>query len=115
MNRGGNETPAGSTCGGMYKIGAQDMCGIDVMCERNDGTVYSVGAEAHARRSVRVIGKIKDRMKMRSQEIKAPEEGRQASKQSSLDEHQRERAEEDMRAPVWWQLEVEGHSYNRRN
>ena len=115
MNRGGNETPAGSTCGGMYKIGAQDMCGIDVMCERNNGTVYSVGAEAHARRSVRVIGKIKDIMKMRSQESKAPGEGRQATKQSSLDEHQQERAEEDMRAPVWWQLEVEGHSYNRRN
>ena len=65
MNRGGNGTPAGSTCGGMYKIGAQDMCGIDVMCERNNGTVYSVGAEAHARRSVRVIGKRKDRKKMR--------------------------------------------------
>ena len=115
MNRGGNETPAGSTCGGMYRKGAQDMCDIDVRCERNNGTVYSGGAEAHARRSVRVIGKTKDKRKMRSRDSKVPEERQQATKQSSLNEYQQERAEEDMRAPVWWQLEVEGHSYNRRN
>ena len=42
MNRGGNETPAGSTYGGMYIKGAQDMCDFGVRCEINNGTVYNV-------------------------------------------------------------------------
>ena len=91
------------------------MCDIDVKCERRNGTVYSGGAEAPARRSVRVIGIRKDEKKMRSQESKELEEGQLATKQTSPDEPQQEGAEEDMRAPVWWQLEVEGHSSNRRN
>ena len=114
MNRGDIDTPAGSSCGGLH-IRARDMCVIDVMCERSNGTVYSDGAEAPARRSVCVIGKRKDEKKMRSQESKELEEGQLATKQTSPDEPQQERAEEDMRAPVWWQLEVEGHSSNRRN
>ena len=114
MNRGENGTPAGSSYGGLY-IRAQDICVIDVRCERSNGTVYSGGAEAPARRSVCVIGKRKDEKKMRSQESKELEEGQLATKQTSPDEPQQERAEEDMRAPVWWQLEVEGHSSNRRN
>ena len=60
MNRGDNNTPAGSSCGGLYNIRAQDMCVIDVMCERSNGTVYSGGAEAPARRAVRVIEIRKD-------------------------------------------------------
>ena len=115
MNRGGNETPAGSTCGGMYIKGAQDMCDFDVRCERNNGTVYSVGAEGLARRPARVIGKRKEDTKIRFQVGTELEERRKATIQTSLDEPQQERAEEDMRAPIWWQLEVEGHSYNRKN
>ena len=114
MNRGDIDTPAGSSCGGLH-IRARDICDIDVRCERRNGTVYSVGAEALARRPVRVIGKRKDEMKIRSRDSKELEERQQAAKQTSLDEPRHERAEEDMRAPVWWQLEVEGHSYNRRN
>ena len=91
------------------------MCDIDVRYERRNGTVYSVGAEALARRPVRVIGKRNDDMKIRSQDSKELEERQQATKQTNLEEPQQERAEEDMRALVWWQLEVEGHSCNRRN
>ena len=54
-------------------------------------------------------------MRIRSRDSKELEERQQATKQTSLDEPQQERAEEDMRAPVWWQLEVEGHSYSRKN
>ena len=42
MNRGVKGTPAGSSCGDLY-IRAQDMCGLDVRGNRNNGTVYSVG------------------------------------------------------------------------
>ena len=69
MNRGDIDTPAGSSCGGLH-IRARDMCDIDVRCERRNGTVYSVGAEALARRPVRVIGKRKDEMKIRSRDSK---------------------------------------------
>ena len=51
----------------------------------------------------------------RSRESEEPKERQQTRIQTSLDEPQQERAEEDMRAPVWWQLEVEGHSYSRKN
>ena len=114
MNRGDIDTPAGSSCGGLH-IRAQDICGLDVRCDRKNGTVYSVGAEATARRPARVRGKRKEEMKKRSRESEEPKERQQTRIQTSLDEPQQERAEEDMRAPVWWQLEVEGHSYNRRN
>ena len=91
------------------------MCGLDVRCDRSNGTVYSVGAEGPARRPARVIGKRKEEMKIRSQDSEEPKERQQARRQTSLNEPQQERPEEDMRAPVWWQLEVEGHSYSRRN
>ena len=64
------------------------MCDIDVRCEISNGTMYSGGAEAHARRSVRVIGKRKDERKMRSLVSKEPEERQQATKQTSLDKPQ---------------------------
>ena len=115
MNRGDIDTPAGSSCGGLH-IRAQDMCVINVRCERRNGTVYSGGAEEPARRSARVIGiKRKETEKMRSRNSKELVEGQLATNQISFDEPQGVCAEEDMRAPVWWQLEVEGHSYNRRN
>ena len=115
MNRGVKGTPAGSSCGGLH-IRAQDMCVIDVKCERSGGTVYSGGAEEPARRSARVIGiKRKETEKMRSRNSKELVECQLATNQISFDKPQGVCAEEDMRAPVWWQLEVEGHSYNRRN
>ena len=87
MNRGDIDTPAGSSCGGLH-IGAQDICVIDVRSERKEGTVYSGGAEVHARHPVRVIGKRKDDMKIRSQDSKELEERQQATKQTSLEEPQ---------------------------
>ena len=86
MNRGGNGTPAGSTCGGLYIEGAQDICGFDVRCERSNGTVYCGGAEAPARRPIRVIGIRKDEEKIRSQDGKELEEGQLVTKQTSIDE-----------------------------
>ena len=77
--------------------------------------MYSGGAEVHARHPVCVIGKTEDETRIRSRSSKEQEEGLRATKQTCLDEPWQEHAEEDMRAPVWWQLEVEGHSYNRRN
>ena len=79
MNRGGNGTPAGSTCGGMYTKGAQDMCDLDVRCESNNGTVYSVGAEGLARRPARVIGKRKEVTKIRFRVGTGLEERRKAT------------------------------------
>ena len=83
MNRGDIDTPAGSSCGGLH-IRARDMCDIDVRCERRNGTVYSVGAEALARRPVRVIGKRKDDMKIRSRDSKELErDSRQQNRRAS--------------------------------
>ena len=84
MNRGDNETPAGSSCGGMYKIRAQVMCEINVESERSEGTVYRCGAEApdtiNARRAVCVKKIRKDTAKMISQESKVLEEGQLETK-----------------------------------
>ena len=58
MNRGGNEPPAGSTCGGMYRTGAQSMYEENVKCVGNVCTGHNSGAEApdasKARRTARV-------------------------------------------------------------
>lgn len=119
MNRGDIKSSTESKSGGMYSKDARVMCEINVESERSEGTVYRRGAEApdmiNARRAVRVKKIRKDAAKMRSQESKVLEEDQLETKQTSLGKPQQERAEEDMRAPVWWQLEVEGHSANRRN
>ena len=114
MNRGAKGTPAGSSCGGLY-IRARDLCGLDVRCDRKKDTVYRVGAEGPVRRPARVLGKRKEEMKKRSRNSEEQKERQQTRNQASPNQPQQERAEEDMRAPVWWQLEVEGHSYSRKN
>ena len=79
MNRGDNETPAGSSCGGMYKIRAQVMCEVNVRCERSEDKVYSGGAEApdtnKAKRAVRVCKNRRDKDKIRFKDSKKLVEG----------------------------------------
>ena len=100
MNRGGNEPPAGSTCGGMYRTGAQSMCEENVMCVGKVCTGYKSGAEASvasmARRAARVNKTRGEEEKIRSKDSKKPAEGRPCKKQTSHDEPRWECTEEDM-------------------
>ena len=117
MNRGGNGPPAGSTCGGMYRTGAQSMCEENVRCVGNVCTGHNSGAEAPdastARRAARVKKIRWEEEKMGPKDSKKPAEGRPSKKQTSHDVPRWECI--DMQAPVWWQLEVEGHSSNGKN
>ena len=116
MNRGGNEPSTESACGGMYSKDVQDLC-EDQMCNvtcLGDNNESETPKKDNARRTVRVTKISEEKKKIRFKEDKTLVEDQPRKKQTRPEE-QRESIDEDVEAPVWWQLGVEGHSCNRRN
>ena len=105
MNRGGIEPSTESACGGMDSTVAR------VIWEDLVVVHYICGTEAQ--REVHVKEKREDKARKRLNVFRRLAEGKSACYQTR---HKvQEGSEEYEDAPVWWQMEVEGHSYNPRN
>ena len=102
-----------SVCGGMYSKVAQVRC-EEVKCEVQPVVNYRCGtkmpAERNKRREVRVKGKREDKMLKRSNVDRRMREGKSAGDHMTPKAQVSKEKYED--APIWWQLEVEGHSFN---
>ena len=116
MNREGLESSTESECGGMYSKAARVRC-EEVMWDVQSDVNYKCGTKAPAkcntRRKVRVKEKLVDKKPKRSKVDRRRREGKSAGDRMSREVQASKETFED--APVWWQLEVEGHSSNRRN
>ena len=97
MNRGGIEPSTEGACGEMYRQAAQFICDDQMNVKYLSGTEVSI--KNITRHEVRVNEK--------EEEI--------TSDQTRHKVQGRREGEVDTEAPVWWLLEAEGHSSNRRN
>ena len=116
MNREGFESSTESECGGMYSKAARGRS-KEIMWDVQTDVNYKCGikapAKSNTRRKVRVKEKLVDKKPKRSKVDRRRREGKSAGDRMSREVQASKETFED--APVWWQLEVEGHSYNRRN
>ena len=111
MNRGGIEPSTESACGGMdskvARVIWEDLIVVHYIC----------GTEAPARENtkheVHVKEKREDKTRKRLNVFRRLAEGKSACDQTRHKVQEGREEYED--APVWWQLEVEGHSSNPRN
>ena len=116
MNREGFASSTESEYGGMYSEAAR-VRSEEVMWDVQTDVNYKCGTKAPAkcntRRKVRVKEKLVDKKPKRSKVNRQRREGKSAGDRMPREVQASKETFED--APVWWQLEVEGHSYNRRN
>ena len=125
MNRGGIEPPTEGACGDMYRQAAQDKCDEQVNVQYTCGT--EVPAEKNTRHEAHVMGNRKEgaaRVPLRQSrqttsrrlaDGKAVPREEVTTTQARHDAQGSRNGEVVSEAPVWWMLEVEGHSSNRRN
>ena len=125
MNRGGIEPPTEGACGDMYRQAAQVKCAEQVNVQYICGT--EVPAEKNKRHEVHVMENRKEgAARVPSRRSRLPifrrlADGKAVSREEVTTKQARHQVqgsrngEVDTEAPVWWMLEVEGHSSNRRN
>ena len=111
MNRGGIKPSTESACGGMdskvARVIWEDLIVVHYIC----GT--EAPASGNTKREVHVKEKREDKTRKRLKVFRRLAEGKSARDQARHKAQEGREEYED--APVWWQLEVEGHSSNPRN